>query len=156
MLCKICFQEVQKGIAVPGYAETSGTVHEECLAATVLKVAEDPQKEGLLRYLTEYEEEHSPNDWARDVSGQSADVSWQWTDVGIPATRIRPLLNAGLVSIVFATNSATHYSLVGRTVIKEALGRRKEPAVASSGDLTFNRSTHKATRSGCHPQTSPY
>ena len=54
------------------------------------------------------------------------------TDVGIPATRIRPLLNAGLVSIVFSTNSSTYYSLVGRTVIKEALGRKEEFAAAPS------------------------
>ena len=42
-LCKICFQEVQEGVAVPGYREASGMVHEECLAAVVLKFAEDPQ-----------------------------------------------------------------------------------------------------------------
>jgi hypothetical protein len=130
MLCKICFQEVQKGVAVPGYRKASGIVHEECLSAMALKLAEDSQKEGLLRYLVEYEEKHVPDDWARDVSGQSADVAWQWTDVGIPATRIRPLLNAGLVSIVFTTNSATYYSLVGRTVVREALGKREETADA--------------------------
>ena len=42
-LCKICFQEVQEGVAVPGYREASGRVHEECLAAVVLKFAEDPR-----------------------------------------------------------------------------------------------------------------
>jgi Holliday junction DNA helicase RuvB len=105
-------------------------VHEECLAAVALKLAEDPQKEGLLRYIIDYEEKHAPNDWSKGISGESTDVSWEWTDVGIPATRIRPLLNAGLVSIVFATNSSTYYSLVGRAVIKEALGRREELIVA--------------------------
>ncbi len=129
-LCKICFGEVGKGIAVPGYREPSGIAHEECLATAALKVAEDPQKEGLLRYLIEYEEKHAPNDWSKDVSGQSADVSWEWTDVGIPAVKIRSLLSAGLVSIVFSTNSSTYYSLVGRAVVKEALGRREEPSVA--------------------------
>ena len=49
--------------------------HEECLAAVALKVAQDPQKEGLLRYLIDYEEKHAPYDWARDVSGGTADVS---------------------------------------------------------------------------------
>jgi Holliday junction DNA helicase RuvB len=129
-LCKICFQEVQKGTPVPGYGEASGVVHEECLAAAALKLAEDPQKEGLLRYLIDYEEKHAPHDWSKDVSGQSTDVSWEWTDVVIPATRIRPLLNAGVVSIVFSTNTSTFYSLVGRAVIKEALGRRDELAIA--------------------------
>jgi Holliday junction DNA helicase RuvB len=125
-LCKICFQEVEKGVVVPGNREASGVVHEECLAAAALKIAEDPQKEGLLRYLIEYEEKHAPSDWSKNVSGQSADVFWEWTDVGITATRIRSLLNAGLVSIVLSTNSSTYYSLVGRAVIKEALGRREE------------------------------
>jgi hypothetical protein len=54
--CKICFQEVDKGVAIPSCHEASGIVHEECLAAAVLKVAVDPLKEGLLRLLIEYEE----------------------------------------------------------------------------------------------------
>jgi len=134
-LCKVCFQDIEKGTLIPGYGGASGVIHEECLAAVALKVAEDPQKEGLLRYLIEYEEKHAPHDWSKDVSGQSTDVSWEWTDVGIPAVRIRPLLNAGLVSIVFSTNSSTYYSLVGRTVVKEALGRREELAVAPIAEL---------------------
>ncbi|MDP2920198.1 MAG: ATP-binding protein [Dehalococcoidia bacterium] len=134
-LCKICFQDVEKGILVPGHGEASGTVHEECLAAEALKVAEDSQKEGLLRYLVEYEEKHAPNDWARDVSGQSTDVCWEWTDVTIPATKIRSLLNAGLVSIVFSTNSSTYYSLVGRTAIKEALGKTEQLLAAPAAKL---------------------
>jgi Holliday junction DNA helicase RuvB len=125
-LCKICFQEVQDGVVVPGFQAPSGVVHDECLAGAVLKLSEDSQKEGLLRYLLEYEVKHAPHDWSKEVSGQSADVSWQWTDVGIPATKIRPLLNAGLASIVFSSNSSTHYSLIGRSIIKEALGRRAE------------------------------
>ena len=134
-LCKICFQEVEKGVAVPGHQHASGIVHEECLAAVTLKAAEDQQKEGLLRYLIEYEEKRAPHDWSRNVSGQSADVSWEWTDVGIPATKIRSLLNAGLVSIVFSTNSSTYYSLTGRAVIKEALGRKEELAVTPVAKL---------------------
>jgi hypothetical protein len=134
-MCKLCFSELEEGIHVPGYHGASGAVHEECLAGAALKVAEDPQKEGLLRYLIEYEEKHSPSDWSKDVSGQSTDVCWEWTDVGIPATRIRPLLNAGLVSIVFSTNSSTFYSLIGRTVIKEALGKREELTLALDGQL---------------------
>ncbi len=134
-VCKICFEEAREGVLVPGHQQAAGLVHEECLAAATLKLAEDPQKEGLLRYLIEYEEKHAPHDWSKDVSGQSADVTWEWTDVGIPATRIRPLLNAGLVSFVFSTNTSTYYSLVGRTVIKEALGRREELSVAPAAGL---------------------
>jgi len=134
-LCKICFQEVEKGIAVPGHQHASGIVHEECLAAVTLKAAEDPQKEGLLRYLIEYEEKRAPHEWSKDVSGQSADVSWEWTDVGISAAKIRSLLNAGLVSMVFSTNSSTYYSLIGRAVIKEALGRKAELAVTHVAKL---------------------
>jgi Holliday junction DNA helicase RuvB len=125
-LCKICFQDIEEGVVVPGYQEVSGVVHGDCLAAVTLKVAEDPHKEGILRYLIEYEEKHTPHDWSKEVSGHSTDVSWEWTDVGIPATKIRSLLNAGLVSIVFSTNSSTYYSLVGRNVIKEALGKKEE------------------------------
>jgi Holliday junction DNA helicase RuvB len=134
-ICKFCFQEVGSGLPIPGYEAASGTVHEECLAGAVFKVTEDPQKEGLLRYLIDYEEKHVPHDWSKDVSGQSADVSWEWTDVAIPATRIRPLLNAGLVSIVFSTNTSTYYSLVGRAVIKEALGKREELVATPVAEL---------------------
>jgi len=134
-LCKICFQDIEKGVAVPGHGEASGIVHEECLAAVALKVAEDPQKEGLLRYLIEYEEKHAPHEWSKDVSGQSTDISWEWTDVAIAATRIRALLNAGLVSIVFSTNSSTYYSLVGRAVIKEVLGKREQLLIAPTERL---------------------
>ena len=134
-LCKICFEEVQNGVVVPGFQAASGVVHDECLAAAVFKLAEDPQREGLLRYLIEYEEKHAPHDWSREVSGQSADVSWEWTDVGISATKIRPLLNAGLVSVVFSTNSSTYYSLIGRSVIKEALGKSVEIAAAPIEEL---------------------
>lgn len=136
-LCKICFQEIQNGVTVPGYHEASGLVHGECLAAAALKLAEDPQKEGLLRYLIEYEEKHAPHDWSKDVSGGSADISWQWTDVTIPATRIRSLLNAGLASIVWSSNSSTYYSLVGRALIKEALGKMDEPSAAPGAGLSI-------------------
>jgi len=128
--CKICFEEVDKGVAIPGCHEASGTVHEECLAAAALKIAEDPQKEGLLRYLIDYEEKHAPHEWSQHVSGQSTDIAWEWTDVAIPTAKVRSLLNAGLVSIVFSTNSSTYYSLIGRAVIKDALGRREEPSPA--------------------------
>jgi len=60
-LCKICFEEVEKGIAVPGRQQACGIVHEECLARVALETAKDPQKEGLLRYLIEYEETRSSN-----------------------------------------------------------------------------------------------
>lgn len=136
-ICKLCFQGCPSGTIVPGYREASGVVHEECLAAATLKVAEDPRKEGLLRYLIDYEEKHAPSEWAKDVSGGSADISWEWTDVGIPATRVRPLLNAGLVSVVFSTNSSTYYSLVGRDVIKEVLGKTEENSVAPTEQIEF-------------------
>ena len=136
-LCKLCFEDVERGIPVPGYQEASRIVHEECLAIAALRAAEDQQKEGLLRYLIEYEEKHSPDDWGKEVSGGSADACWQWTDVCIPAARIRPLLNAGLVSIVFSTNSSTYYSLVGRQVIKETLGRKEDIPVAVSREETI-------------------
>ena len=136
-ICKICFQEAQDGIAVPGYNGSSGVVHEDCLAAAALKVAGDIQKEGLLRYLIDYEEKHSPSDWTRGVSDGSTDVSWEWTDVGISATKIRPLLNSGLVSIVFSTNSSTYYSLVGRDVIKEALGKAQEISSSTTEQLVL-------------------
>ena len=129
-LCKICFEEIQGGVAVPGIGGASGMIHEDCLVAAALNVSADSKKEGLLRYLIEYEEKHAPDDWAKNVSGQTTDVSWEWTDVGIPATRIRPLLNVGLVSIIFSSNSSTYYSLVGRAVIKETLGKREELSIA--------------------------
>jgi hypothetical protein len=112
-VCKLCFQEVREGVPVPGYKEASGMVHEECLAAAALKVAQDPQKEGLLRYLIDYEEKDAPYDWAKDVSGGSADVCWDWKQVGVPFSRLHPPLNACLISIVFSTNSGTDYALVG-------------------------------------------
>jgi hypothetical protein len=125
-ICKLFFQECPTGIVVPGYKEPIGVAHEECLAAASFKVAQDAQKEGLLRYLVDYEEKYAPSDWAREVSGGSADVSWEWTDVGIPTTKIRSLLNAGLLVITFSTNSCTYYSLVGRDVIRGALLERGE------------------------------
>ncbi len=125
MLCNICYQEVVNGVIVPGFQQAAGVCHEDCLAEAVLKIAEDPSKEGLLRHLVEYEESRAPQDWARDISDGSADVCWEWTEVNIPYYRIRPLLDAGLVAIVFRTNRATNYALVGRQIIKEALGKRE-------------------------------
>jgi Holliday junction DNA helicase RuvB len=122
-LCKICFQEVEDGVVIPawrsGKEPDRAFVHKECLVQRVLDVIkEDPQKEGLLRYLVQFEESHSPEDWTKDVSGGTADVSWTWNKVGIPAFRITPLLNAGLLGIVFSSRSSTYYSLVGREIIK--------------------------------------
>lgn len=126
-LCKICFQEVTGGLPVPSWhPDEKGDrtfVHEECLAQRTQDfVKEDPQKEGLLRYLVQFEEEHAPEDWTKDVSGGTADVSWTWDEVGIPAPKITPLVNAGLLGIVFSSRSSTHYALIGREVIKEVLG----------------------------------
>jgi Holliday junction DNA helicase RuvB len=126
-LCKICFREVRDGVVVPSWHSTEGGdhafVHEECLTKRVSDfINEDPQREGLLRYLVEFEETHAPEDWAKDVSGGTADVSWTWDKVGIPAPKIMPLVNAGLLGIVFSSRSSTCYALVGREVIKKVLG----------------------------------
>jgi Holliday junction DNA helicase RuvB len=126
-LCKICFQAVEGGVPVPSWhPDEKGNhalVHQECLAKRALDfVNEDPQREGLLHYLIEYEESHTPEDWAKDVSGGTADVSWTWDQVGIPAPKITPLVNAGLLGIVFSSRSSTNYALIGREVIKKVLG----------------------------------
>jgi Holliday junction DNA helicase RuvB len=126
-LCKLCFQEIKGGVVVPswhsGERDDHAFVHEECLVQRTLDfINEDPQKEGLLRYLVEFEESHAPEDWTVDVSGGTADVSWTWDKVGIPAPKIMPLVNAGLLGIVFSSRSATCYALVEREVIKKVLG----------------------------------
>jgi Holliday junction DNA helicase RuvB len=126
-LCKICFQGVTGGLPVPSWhPDAKGDrafVHEECLASQVSDfINEDPQREGLLRYLVEFEESHAPEDWAKDVSGGTADVSWTWDKVGIPAPKIMTLVNVGLLGIVFSSRSSTHYALIGREVIKKVLG----------------------------------
>jgi hypothetical protein len=59
-LCKLCLQEIKNGVPVPGYKEASDMIREECLAAAALKVAQDPKKEGLLRYLLDYEKSTRP------------------------------------------------------------------------------------------------
>lgn len=124
-ICKICFQEVYNGISVPGFQQAAGVIHEVCLASVALQVSEDPQKEGLLRYLIDWEE-HATEErrlWSKQTSGDSADVSWEWKEVNIPSHKIRPLIDAGLVAVVFSTNKSTNYALVGRQIIKEALGK---------------------------------
>lgn len=126
-LCKICFREVVGGVPVPTWHPDEKSdrtfVHDECLVKRVSDfVNEDPQREGLLHYLVEFEESHAPEDWAKDVSGGTADVSWTWEKVGIAAPKIMPLVNAGLLGIVFSSRSSTHYALVGREVIKKVLG----------------------------------
>lgn len=126
-LCKMCFREVVGGVPVPTWhPDEKGDrafVHDGCLAKRVSDfVKEDPRREGLLRYLVEFEENHAPEDWAKDVSGGIADVSWTWDKVGIAAQKIMPLVNAGLLGIVFSSRSSTHYTLVGRAVIKKVLG----------------------------------
>jgi Holliday junction DNA helicase RuvB len=125
-LCRFCFQEVVSGVPVPsfhpGEASSHPLAHEECLAQRTLDIIKDnPQREGLLRYLIEFEETHAPEDWAKDVSDGTADVSWTWDKVGIPASKIMPFLNAGLAGIVFSSRSSTYYSLAGREVMKKVL-----------------------------------
>ncbi len=87
-LCKICFQGVTGGLPVPSWhsdaKDDRAFVHEGCLARQVSDfISEDSQREGLLRYLVEFEESHAPEDWAKDVSGGTADVSWTWDKLGI-------------------------------------------------------------------------
>ena len=135
MLCNICYQEVANGVIVPGFQKAAGICHEGCIAEAVLKIAEDPSKEGLLLHLVEYEENHAPQDRARDITDGSADVCWEWTEVNIPYYRIRPLLDAGLVSIVFRTNRSTDYALVGRQIIKETLNTRKQVTEEPTGNI---------------------
>jgi hypothetical protein len=126
MLCNICYQEVDNGVIVPGFQKAAGICHEDCITEATLKIAADPSKEGLLRHLVEYEESRTPQDRARDISDGSADVCWEWTEVNIPYYRIRPLLDAGLVTVVFRTNRSTNYALVGRRIIKEALNTEEQ------------------------------
>ena len=126
-LCKICFSEVRDGMVVPswhsGELGNRAFVHKECLTQRVLDfVKEDTQREGLLHYLVEFEESHAPEDWAKDVSDSTADVSWTWDKVGIAAPKIMSLVNAGLLGIIFSSRSSTHYALIGREVIKKVLG----------------------------------
>jgi len=143
-LCKICFEEVEGGMPLPswhsGQEDRCAFIHEDCLAQRTLKVIkDDPQKEGLLRYLVEFEETHAPEDWAKDVSGGTADVSWTWDKVGIPASKIMPLVNAGLVGIVFSSRSSTHYSLVGREVMKQVLIEAEKAKERMSLPATLDR-----------------
>ena len=135
MLCNICYQEVVNGVIVPGFQKAAGVCHEDCIAEAVLKIAEDPAKEGLLRHLIEYEESRAPQERASDITDGSADVCWEWTEVNIPYYRIRPLLDAGLVAIVFRTNRSTNYALVGRQIIKEALNKRERAQEELVGNI---------------------
>jgi len=80
MLCNMCYQEVANGVIVPGFQKAAGICHEDCIAEAVLKIAETG-KEGLLRHLIEYEESHAPQESASDITGGSADVCWEWTEV---------------------------------------------------------------------------
>jgi Holliday junction DNA helicase RuvB len=117
-------------------------VHHECLTQGTLDfVKEDPQREGLLHYLVEFEESHAPEDWSKDVSGGTADVSWTWDKVGIPATKIMPLVNSGLLGIVFSSRSSTHYALVGREVIKKVLGDLERLREGASLIATLEKET---------------
>jgi len=143
-LCRICFQEVEDGVVIPvwrsGKESDRALVHKKCLVQRVMDVIrEDPQKEGLLRYLVQFEESHSPEDWTKDVSGGTADTSWTWDKVGIPAFRITPLLNAGLLGIVFSSGSSTCYSLVGREIIKGLLAEAEKARERTSLPPTLDR-----------------
>jgi Holliday junction DNA helicase RuvB len=129
-LCKICFKDVIGGLVVPSSCLEEGAsrayVHEQCHAKRVSDfISEDEQRAGLLRYLVEFEDTHTPEDWAKDVSCGTADVSWTWDKVGIPATKIMPLVNAGLLGIIFSSRSTTCYALVGRTIIRKVLEEHK-------------------------------
>ena len=119
-ICRICFQEGGE-IPVPGRQGPKGVVHEDCLAAKILELVEDPKKEGILKIILDYEEAHSPDDWALDVSAGLADARWEADDIGVPTYAITPLKNAGVVSVIFNTNSSTYYSLVARDVVKRVL-----------------------------------
>ena len=79
----------------------------------------------MLWHLIEYEERHIPQDWPKDITNGGTDVCWEWTDVNIPYYGIRPLLDAGLLAIVFRTNRSTNFALVGQQIIKEALNKRE-------------------------------
>jgi Holliday junction DNA helicase RuvB len=144
-LCKICFQQIDRGgVVIPawhsGEQDNHAFVHEECLVQRILDfIEEDPKKEGLLRYLVQFEESHAPEDWTRDVSGGTADVSWTWDKVGIPAFRITPLVNVGLVGIVFSSHSSTYYSLVGREVVKTTLAKVQEAREKQSLPATLDK-----------------
>ena len=145
-LCKICFQKVEGGVAVPyWHTDEKGDhpfVHEECLAKRVSDfINEDPQRKVLLHYLVEFEESHAPEDWTRDVSDGTPDVSWTWERVGIPAPKIIPLVNAGLLGIVFSSHSSTQYALVGREVIKKALGELERLREEASLIATLDKET---------------
>ena len=149
VICRFCFQEVRDGIPVPGYGRASGAVHEQCFAEAVLKFATVPVKEGLLRYVVDYEEKYAPRDWSKRVSGGSADISWNREQVGLPVSTIRHLLDAGLISIVVPANPDTNYALVGRGPIKQALEklwgkerapRRWQPTILKSPKATLSAS----------------
>jgi Holliday junction DNA helicase RuvB len=135
---------VRDGVVVPSWhPDAKGDhafVHQECLTQRVSDfVKEDTQREGLLHYLVEFEESHAPEDWAKDVSGGTADVSWTWNKVGIAAPKIMPLVNAGLLGIVFSSRSSTHYALVGREVIKKVLGELERLREGASPVATLDK-----------------
>jgi Holliday junction DNA helicase RuvB len=140
----MCFQQVAGGVAVPSWhpseEDVKSYVHEECLAQRALDfMKNDPEKQGLLCYLVEFEESHAPEDWSKGVSGGTADVSWEWQRVGIPATKIMPLVNAGLAGIVFSSRSSTYYTLVGRDVIKRVLAEVEKLRARASFLPTVNK-----------------
>lgn len=127
ILCRICYEPVapEAAVKVPFYSGDTPTprplVHRSCLERAVRYFAADADRQKLLRYIVEYEKAQRPRDWLREATDNATDACWAWDDIGLPPSKIRPLVDAGIASVVYSSHSTTEYALTGRDIVERVL-----------------------------------
>lgn len=120
--CVSCFREVEtEEICYPTWQfEGKSFIHKNCLLNKVAELCQDERYERMLKYIISYEEEHR-NNWAIEVSGNSADSSWDREAIKLKPQEIRKLLDYKVIGTVLPSKRNPIFALCGRELIKEFL-----------------------------------
>lgn len=122
--CVSCFKEIESGeLRYPTWQfEGENFIHKNCLLSKVLELCQDERYENIIKFVIAYEEDHI-SDWAIEVSGNSADSSWDRGIIKLRPQEIRRLLDYKVIGVILPSNKHPHYALCNRKLIKEFLQR---------------------------------
>ena len=156
MRCARCAVEADEQIVelIGFQGDVLGLVHRDCLAHAIMTLCrENPVYIPVLWQVVQYEETHSPDSWAIDVSGGARDARWEAHQIGVAPRRLSLLADNNIATIIFKSNSSTNYSLVDRKTTKQVLERMEIARgqnlaviqLSLSGEL-LKQAKHKAAR----------
>jgi len=99
-----------------------GVIHRDCLADAVIDLCRQrPSYMAVLGQLVQFEDIHTNDPWAIDLTQGKRNARWEAHQVSIAPRRLSMVADRHIATVIFKSNNSTVYSLVDREVTRQAL-----------------------------------